>query len=110
MLQPVVANDEVGLRMRRQQSAHSVNPANGYEHRRSRALPDQQRLITAEAGGQLRKDFKAAVTLPPVAARDHAGFSASRLQVFDKRHHQRRFTSPARDHIANDDNRHVCAP
>ena len=47
-MQTVVANDQVGVRMGRQQGLQRVAAAVGYKHRRAGALLDQQRLIATQ--------------------------------------------------------------
>ena len=107
MLQTVVANDQVGVRIGPQQGLQRIAAAAGHKHRRAGTLLDQQRLIATQFCRKLRQHFQASLDKPSITARDHAGASACGLQVLHHGHDQRCFASATGHQIAHHHHRNV---
>ncbi len=107
VLEAVVADQHVDLRVRRQQRLASLCPPGGHEDRHTGGTGDQQRFVThfgCRAGGHQHRAHLAA--LAAVAARDDAGPPAGRLQVAHQGDGHGGLAGAAGDHVAHHDDGH----
>ena len=77
MLQAVVADDDVDLRMQPQQLLRCRDPIAADDDRCIEADAQQQRLVAGDACFRLRSDFEHAVVRAAIPARNDAGTVAT---------------------------------
>ena len=106
VLQAVVADDDVHLRMGLQQASRRRHAIAANEHRHLAAQLQQQGLVANFNGRRGGVALLHRVSVPTVATRNNAGAKAVPLQQRHHRHHRGRFASAADDEIAHHDHRH----
>src|SRR6185369_4943014 len=92
--------------MRREEPSRRLDPVRGDKDGHTARLRHQQRLVADFTGAAVAAHFAAIGSRPSIAARDHAGRKAPRMQVLHERHHHRRLARPAGDHVAHDNDGH----
>ena len=104
MLQAIVADDDVGLRMRLQQCVAGSEAIASDHDRRAGAAGEHERLVAgAWRVGHLCIDLDDGVAAPAVAARDDAGRPPLRAQRGDDGDDRGRLAGPADHEVADDD-------
>lgn len=105
MLQAVVGNEDIDVRMRFDQRLRRRDAVRADEYRRVRAPRDQQRFVADLLGGEACRDARRLGDLRAVTARDHAGLESGGAQRLDERDDGRRLARSADGHVAHDDHR-----
>ena len=103
MLQTVITEHDIH-RVRGQQAAHCRGAIRIDDAGHAGTLENQQRLVAAIGSPAVRGDGvrEAAAATGTVAAADHTGLQAARLQRLDQRDNHRSFAGTAKGNVADD--------
>ena len=107
MLQAVVADDHVDVRMRGAQRLRGRDAIRADPDGRTGAACDQERFVAARAGARRGCDGGRRLHVRTVAARHDAGREAGRAQRVDECDHGRRLAGAADGHVADHDDGHA---
>ena len=107
VLQAIVAYEDVGGRVSRQQGAGGGDALACHKHGDTTGAGHQQGFIAHVLWQRLGRGLTAVVGAAAIAARDDAGRKATGLQVCHGGQRDRCFPGAACNHIANDDDRHA---
>ncbi|CAM2179965.1 hypothetical protein PSAC2689_30425 [Paraburkholderia sacchari] len=101
VLQAVVAHDYVDVAVRRAQCLRRRDAVGRDPDRHAGAARDQQRFVSAGAGGRVGRNRRGARHFRAVAARYDAGREAGGAQRFDERDHRGCLAGAAHGHVAD---------
>ena len=106
MLQAIVADDDVDVRVQAQQflaGGHSITP---HDHRRTGAQAQQQRFIAAACSGRVRLHVDKSRVNTPVPARNDSGVETLFAQQANDGHHRGGLARAAGNQITDHDHRY----
>ena len=109
MLQTVVADDDVGLRVLGEQGTGGLMAVARYKNRCPGGARNQQGLVAYLLCARRRAHRLTRLPVAPKPARDHAHAQSPRLQVAHQRNHRGRFARATGHHIAHHDHKGVYA-